>query len=315
MAGKLYTVVGGSGFLGRYVVQRLAAHGHRVRVAVRRPNLAEFLKPLGAVGQIQIVQANVRDLPSINRAVEGATGVINLVGLLYSRGPQTFDAVQTKGAATVAQAAATAGVESFVQVSALGADAASESRYARSKAEAETLVRTIMPQATIMRPSIVFGPEDGFFNRFARLAKLLPVMPVIAGDTQFQPVYVGDVADAIVTAIENPETYGGKLFELGGPCTYTFRELLQLILKEIMVDKPLVDIPMSVAKLQAILLGWLPTPPLTTDQLILLQKDNIVSPGALGLAKLDIAATPVEAILPSYLIQYRPKGQFSRKMA
>lgn len=315
MAGDLYTVFGGSGFIGRYVVQQLAAHGHRVRVAVRNPNLALFLKPSGAVGQIQLVQANVRNAESVARAVAGADGVVNLVGLLGESGHQTFKDVQAEGAATVARAAAAAGVRAFVQMSAIGADAASPARYAQTKAEAEAAVRAALPQATILRPSVVFGPEDDFLNRFARLARMLPVMPVVAGDTRFQPVYVADVAAAVVTALEAPAEVGGHSFELGGPRTYTMRELLAYILDETMLDRPLVEVPMAAASLLAGLTGWLPGAPLTSDQLKMLARDNVVSPTSADLRALGVSPTPLEAIAPSYLVQYRPKGRFSTKAA
>ncbi|MEX6724813.1 complex I NDUFA9 subunit family protein [Parapedomonas caeni] len=315
MAGDLYTVFGGSGFIGRYVVQQLAARGHRVRVAVRNPNLALFLKPSGAVGQIQLVQANVRNAESVARAVAGADGVVNLVGLLAESGHQTFKDVQAEGAATVARAAAAAGVRAFVQMSAIGADAASPARYARTKAEAEAAVRAALPQATILRPSVVFGPEDDFINRFARLARMLPVMPVVAGDTRFQPVYVADVAAAVVSALEAPAEVGGHVFELGGPRTYTMRDLLAYILDEAMLDRPLVEVPMAAAGLLASLTGWLPGAPLTSDQLLMLARDNVVSPTSADLRALGVSPTPLEAIAPSYLVQYRPKGRFSTKAA
>jgi NADH dehydrogenase len=314
MAGDLYTVFGGSGFIGRYVVQQLAARGHRVRVAVRNPNLALFLKPSGAVGQIQLVQANVRNAESVARAVAGADGVVNLVGLLAESGHQTFKDVQAEGAATVARAAA-AGVRAFAQMSAIGADAASPARYARTKAEAEAAVRAALPQATILRPSVVFGPEDDFINRFARLARMLPVMPVVAGDTRFQPVYVADVAAAVVSALEAPAEVGGHVFELGGPRTYTMRDLLAYILDEAMLDRPLVEVPMAAAGLLASLTGWLPGAPLTSDQLLMLARDNVVSPTSADLRALGVSPTPLEAIAPSYLVQYRPKGRFSTKAA
>lgn len=315
MAGDLFTVFGGSGFIGRYVVQQLAARGHRVRVAVRNPNLALFLKPSGAVGQIQLVQANVRNAESVARAVAGADGVVNLVGLLAESGHQTFKDVQAEGAATVARAAAAAGVRAFAQMSAIGADAASPARYARTKAEAEAAVRAALPQATILRPSVVFGPEDDFINRFARLARMLPVMPVVAGDTRFQPVYVADVAAAVVSALEAPAEVGGHVFELGGPRTYTMRDLLAYILDEAMLDRPLVEVPMAAAGLLASLTGWLPGAPLTSDQLLMLTRDNVVSPTSADLRALGVSPTPLEAIAPSYLVQYRPKGRFSTKAA
>lgn len=312
MAYGLYTVFGGSGFLGRYVVQRLAAQGHRVRVAVRHPNLGLFLKPLGHIGQIQLVQANVRDEASVARAVEGSTGVINLVGILGESGHQRFDAVHVEGAARIAQAAARAGVQGLVHISALGADPESPSNYARTKGLAESAVLDAFPKATILRPSVVFGPEDGFLNRFANLIKMLPAVPVICGNTKFQPVYVGDVAEAIVAALHDPLNFGGKVFELGGPRVLTMREIMTYVRDEILCKKELVAVPMPLAKMQAAVLGLLPNPPLTTDQLLMLQKDSVPAPDAPGFAQFGITPTPMEAIAPRYLVRYRPKGRFSR---
>jgi uncharacterized protein YbjT (DUF2867 family) len=310
---KFVTVIGGSGFIGRYVVQQLVDAGLRVRVAVRNPNLALFLKPLGRVGQVQLCQANLRNRASVEAAVAGADAVINLVGLLYESGPQSFEDVQRDGAILAAECAAAAGATQFVQLSAIGADAQSDSAYARSKAEAEAGVRKVFPAATILRPSIVFGPEDGFFNRFAAMAKWpMPVMPVVAGDTRFQPVYVKDVAACVLQAVVN-NTHAGKTYELGGPGTYSFRALTKMILDEIMVSKPLIDVPMPIAKIQAMVLGLAPKPLVTSDQLKLLAKDNVVGAGARTIADFGITPTPVEAIVPSYLVRFRPKGQFSRK--
>lgn len=312
MAYGLYTVFGGSGFLGRHVVQRLAAQGHRVRVAVRRPDLANFLKPLGHIGQIQIVPVNVRDPESVKNAVAGSTAVINLVGILSESGPQTFDKVHVEGAANVARAAAEAGVRALVHISAIGAEADSKAGYARSKAQGEARVREAFPQATILRPSIMFGPEDSFLNRFAGLIKMLPFVPVICGDTRFQPVYVGDVAEAVVRAVQDPDRYGGRTFELGGPVVRTMREILAYVRKEIMSDKDLVTIPDALARMQAAILGLLPKAPLTTDQLLMLQRDNVPAPGAEGLDAFGITPTPMESIAPRYLVLYRPKGAYSR---
>jgi uncharacterized protein YbjT (DUF2867 family) len=313
MDSKLVTVIGGSGFIGRYVVQKLADAGHRVRVAVRNPNLALYLKPLGRVGQVQLVQANLRNQASVEAAVANADVVINLVGLLFERGHQSFDEVQRDGAILAAQCAAKAGASAYIHMSAIGADRESHSNYARTKAEAKNGVRAAFPAATILKPSIVFGPEDGFFNRFASMAKWpMPVMPVVAGDTKFQPVYVGDVAEVVLKCVES-RAYEGKSYELGGPRIYSFRDLIRFILDEVMVKKPLVDVPMPLAKLQAMLLGLAPKPLVTTDQLKLLEHDNIVSIGATTLNDFGITPTPVEAIVPSYLIRYRTKGQFARK--
>ena len=312
---KLYTVIGGSGFVGRYVVQRLAAAGHRVRVAVRHPNQAMFLRPLGAVGQVEPIAANVRSPASIARAVAGADGVVNLVGILYQAGQQSFAAVQADGAGTVAQAAADTGVGALVHVSAIGADAEGPARYARTKAAGEAAVRAAYPAATILRPSIIFGREDGFFNRFAQLAGMLPLIPAICGDTRFQPVYVDDVAGAITVALTQPAAYAGQTYELGGPRAYLFRDLLKYIAAEIRTTKPVVDIPLPLAKLQAAVLGILPKPMLTLDQLAMLERDNVPSGAMPGLDAFGITATPVEAIVPEYLARFRPYGQFNRRAA
>jgi uncharacterized protein YbjT (DUF2867 family) len=314
---KLVTVFGGTGFVGRYVVQLLAERGWRVRVAARNPNLALFLKPLGALGQVQLVQANVRYPQSVAAAVSGADAVVNLVGILGESGKQSFDAVQRDGAAAIAAASAAAGVSQMVQISAIGADAESAIAYQRTKGEAEQQVRAAMPGAVILRPSIVFGPEDQFFNRFGSMASLptlmMPILPVICGDTKFQPVYVKDVAAAVVEAIANP-AHAGQTFELGGPARYSFRELLAYIKSETHSRKPLVEIPLGMAKMQAAVLGLLPNAPLTSDQLAMLQSDNVVT-GTDGLAAMGLAPTPVEAVVPAILARYRPRGQFAPKRA
>lgn len=310
---SLVVIFGGSGFVGRYVVQRLARRGARIRVAVRHPETALFLKPMGATGQIQVVQANVRAAQSVAAAVEDADIVINLAGILSPRGKQTFDAVQAEGAGHVARAAKAAGAKRLVHISAIGADPESDSAYARSKAEGERAVLEAFPDATILRPSLVFGPEDDFFNRFAAMARLLPVMPLIAGDSRFQPVYVGDVADAVAAALDAGAKAAGKTFELGGPRVYSFKELLALTMKEAMVRRPFLPIPMPLARIQAFFAQYLPNPPITPDQLRLLGRDNVTGPDAEGLPALGITPTPLEAILPVYLKRYRPKGQFSRR--
>lgn len=313
MADRVVTVFGGSGFVGRYVVQRLARRGDRIKVAVRRPGDAMFLKPLGSVGQIQIVQANVRNPGSVEGAVEGSHAVVNLVGILAASGKQTFMALQAEGALTIAKAARDLGAKQMIQMSAIGADPDGESQYAYTKALGEQWVLESFPDATVLRPSLVFGSEDRFFNRFASLAKMSPVMPLIAGSSRFQPVYVGDVADAAVAVLEAGKKAQGKIFELGGPKTYTFKELLQLTMDEAMVKRPFLPIPMPIARLQAFFAQMLPDPPLTPDQLKLLAKDNVVAEGANGFKTLGITPTPVEAIVPTYLKRYRPKGQFSKK--
>jgi NADH dehydrogenase len=314
---KLVTVFGGTGFIGRYVVQMLAARGWRVRAAVRNPNLALFLKPLGTLGQVQLVQANVRFPQSVAAAVAGADAVVNLVGILGESGKQRFDTVQRDGAAAIARAAATAGVSQMVQLSAIGANAESWIAYQRTKGEAEQLVRQVIPGAVILRPSIVFGPEDQFFNRFGSIASLptlmMPILPVICGDTKFQPVYVKDVAAAVVEALANP-VHAGQTYELGGPARYSFRDLLDYIKAQTRSRKPLLEIPLGIAKIQAAVLGLLPNAPLTSDQLAMLQSDNVVT-GTDGLDAMGLTPTPMEAVVPAMLARYRPRGQFAPKRA
>jgi NADH dehydrogenase len=312
MAERLVTVFGGSGFIGRYVVKRLAASGARVRVAVRRVENAKFLKPMGDVGQIAPFLANVRVESSVRAAVEGADAVVNLVGILHERGAQSFGAVQATAPGLIAAAAKASGVRRLVHLSAIGADPASPAAYARTKAEGEAAVRAEFPEATILRPSIVFGPEDGFFNRFGNLARLLPALPLIGGgETRFQPVYVGDVANAVMAALDRPDALG-RTYELGGPRVYTFAELLQYVLEVTQRRRLLAPVPWPLAKLQGRVLGLLPNPPLTYDQVLLLEKDNVVGPNVPGLADLGIAHLhTVEAIVPTYLVRYRRTGQFA----
>ncbi len=301
------TVFGGSGFIGRYVVQRLAALGYVTRVAVRDPEGAMFLRPMGRVGQVVPMFASLANAATVARAVEGAELVVNLVGILAERRPGDFARVQAEGAGRIASAAAAAGASRMVQLSAIGADAAGASVYGRTKAEGEAAVRAAMPAATVLRPSLVFGPEDKFFNRFAAMAQWLPFMPVIAGDTRMQPVYVGDVADAVIAGLKAQDT-AGQTYELGGPRVWTFREILASILHETRRRRPLVNIPMGLARFQASIAEKLPTKPFTRDQLLLLSRDNVVSAGAAGLPELGIQATPVELIVPGYLDRYRPGG-------
>jgi NADH dehydrogenase len=301
------TVFGGSGFIGRYVVKRLAAAGHVVRVAVRDPEAALFLKPMGAVGQIVPLAASVTQPSAVARAVEGADFVVNLVGILAERHAGEFSRVQAEGAKTVATAGAAAGVKRFVHVSAIGADPASASLYAKSKGQGEQGVQAAFPAATILRPSIVFGPEDQFFNRFAAIAAISPVMPVIAGATRFQPVYVGDVADAVMAALTRPEATG-RIYELGGPSVYTFRELLAWILRQTQRRRRLVTVPMGLARIEAAILELLPGKLLTRDQLLMLEKDNVVGKGVLSLAELGVRPTPVDLVVPQYLARFRPGG-------
>jgi NADH dehydrogenase len=310
MAERLITVFGGSGFLGRHLVKRLAARGWRVRVAVRDPEGANFLKPMGEVGQIAPVQANLRDEGSVARAVANADAVVNLVGILYESGHQRFDAVHAAGAGRVARAAAAADVTRLVQVSAIGADAGSPSLYARSKAAGEEAARSAFPDVTIFRPSLVFGPEDQVFNRFAALARLSPVLPLIGGgDTRFQPVYVGDVAEAMARALDDPATKA-KTYELGGPEILTFRQLMEVVMRETGRRRLLVPWPTELAMFQALFLELLPVPPLTRDQVKLLQRDNVVGTEALTLADLGVTATAVDAVVPSYLARFRRHGGY-----
>jgi NADH dehydrogenase len=313
---ELVTVFGGGGFLGRHTVRALARQGHRIRVAVRRPHLIPELRVMGDVGQIELVQANIRNADSVARALEGTTAVVNLVGVLYASGKQTFEAVQAEGPATIATLAARHGVTRFVQMSAIGADPKSSAAYGRSKAAGEAAVRAAIPGATVLRPSIVFGPEDDFFNRFAAMAAVSPVLPLIGGGkSRFQPVYVADVAAAIVAVLANP-ALAGATYELGGPTVYSFRQLLELIVRETGRHPALVPVPWPMAALIGtvgdVQAAVLPIPPvLTSDQVRLLRSDNVVAAGSPGLADLGITATPVESIVPSYLWRFRPGGQFA----
>lgn len=311
MADRLVTVFGGSGFVGRYVVKRLAKQGWRVRVAVRRPQEAGFLRPMGDVGQVAVVQANIRHTPSVKLAVEGADVVVNLVGILAESGSQKFQQIQAEGAKRVALAAKEAGVSRFVQLSAIGADANAESDYARSKAEGEAAVKAVYPDAVIIRPSLVFGPEDQFFNRFANMARYVPVLPLIGGgETKFQPVYVGDLADAVVAAANGAVPAADKPYELGGPAVYSFRQLMEAVLKVTERKALLLPIPFGIAAMQAAAIGWLPGAPITSDQVKLLRHDNVAAAGAPGFAAFGITPTSIEAILPTYLHRFRKAGQY-----
>jgi len=313
---KVVTVFGGSGFVGRHVVRALARRGYRVRVAVRRPDLAYHLQPLGDVGQITAVQANLRVRWSVERAIEGADAVINLVGILFESGRQSFAAVQEFGARAVAEACAEAKVP-LVHMSALGADPDGESEYARTKGRAEAAVLSALgKKAVVIRPSIIFGPEDDFFNKFADMARFSPVMPLIGGGgTKFQPVYVGDVAEAFARAVDG-KLAGGKVYELGGPEVLTFRECLEEVLKVTQRKRFFVAIPWWVARLQGRILGLLPKPLLTVDQVTLLKTDNVVSDEAekdgRTFAGIGIRPATVDAILPTYLWRFREAGQFTK---
>ncbi len=309
MAQQLVTIFGGAGFVGTTLVEHLAKTGVRIRVAVRRPNSAMHVKPLGEVGQIQVVQANLRDEASVRAAVQGSDAVINLVGILFESGAQKFNAVHTRGAETVARISAELGVRTLVHMSAIGVDEESPAFYAQSKALGEKAVTEAFPDATIIRPSVIFGASDGLFNRFAQAASL-PILPVFSGDTKFQPVYVGDVVKVMVRAL-NDSNMQGKTYELGGADIYSLREMMQLAAKEARREPWFVDVPDYIAPFNVFFLGLLPNPPITLDQLRMLSKDNVVSDDAQGLSDLNIAPTSLEAILPTYLHQYRPKGQFA----
>jgi uncharacterized protein YbjT (DUF2867 family) len=315
----LVTVYGGSGFLGRAVVRSLCKRDYRIRVAVRRPELAGHLQPLGKVGQIHAVQANLRYPASVEAAMRGADIAVNLVGILAQSGAQTFDAVQAEGAGTVAKAAAAAGAR-MVHVSAIGANENSTSRYARSKAAGEQAVLAAAPTATIFRPSVVFGPEDDFTNRFASLARISPALPLIGGGaTKLQPVYVGDVATAIADAVDG-KAKAGSAYELGGPEVLSMREIMEMILAITGRNRMLVSLPFGLAKLQALFLQFAPGAfKLTGDQVELLRSDNVVSDAAksagLTLEGLGIAPDSMEGVAPQYLWRFRKAGQFAQKSA
>ncbi len=323
--GDLVVIFGGAGFIGRHTVQALAKRGLRIRAAVRRPDLAGHLQPLGNVGQIHAVQANVRHPDSVRAAVKGARAVINLVGILAERGRQTFEAVHIEGARTVARAAREGEAAALVHLSAIGADARARARYARSKAAGEVAVLEEFPEAVVLRPSIVFGPEDQFFNRFAAMARLSPALPLIGGGkTRFQPVYVGDVARAISAMLEGWAQVnesgaigeGGAIYELGGPEVLSFRALLERVLHYTGRKRWLVPIPFWLATLQALLMSPLPNPPLTVDQVRLLKRDNVVSDEAKArgrtLEGLGISPpTAIDLVVPQYLERFAPKGQYS----
>jgi len=312
---RLVTVFGGSGFIGRHVVRALAKRHYRIRVAVRRPELAGYLQPLGRVGQIHAVQANLRHAGSIAAAVRDADAVVNLVGILYERGRQSFEAVHTAGAKAVALAAAQQGAR-LVHMSALGVDDESPSAYSRSKAEGEKAVLAALPDATIFRPSVVFGPEDDVFNKFAALARVMPVLPLVGGGHgKFQPVFAGDVGAAFAAAVDG-EARPCTVYELGGPEVFTLKQIMEYVLATVERRRLLVPLPFGLAKLQARVLQWMPKPLLTPDQVELLRSDSIVSANAVAdgrtLQGLGIAPVSVQAIVPSYLWRFRSTGQFKR---
>lgn len=311
----LITIYGGSGFIGRHVVRAIAETGARMRIAVRRPELAGFLQPLGGVGQINAVQANVRYPDSLLAAAEDADAVVNLVGILSPSGKQTFKAVMDEGARNVAEAAQAKGARALVHVSAIGASPEAPSHYARSKAAGEKAVREAFPGAAILRPSIVFGPEDDFFNRFAAMARISPVLPLIGGGkTKIQPVFAGDVAKAVVAGLTG-KTEPGAPYELGGPEVLTMKEVMQRVLAYTMRKRLLLSEPFFIAKLQGAFLQWLPKPLLTVDQVRMLETDNVVSEEARRagrtLERLGIEPVAIKSVVPEYLEQYRPRGQFS----
>ena len=328
MSQRVVTVFGGSGFIGRHVVQRLAAQGVIVRVAVRDLEAAMFLKPLGDVGQVILTAVDIKDTEQVAGAVDGAQAVINLVGILSPWFKQTFDAVHVEGARNIATEASRAGVRHLVHLSAIGADAQSPALYGRTKAAGEEAVRAAFPEATIIRPSVVFGPEDNFFNMFAGMTRFSPVLPVFGcplfpkislfqgdhlidvdfygdGGTKFQPVYVGDVADAVMAALDGAASQG-RTYELGGPHIYSFKALMELVLARIGRKRLLVPYPFGLAMIGAWFLEKLPNPLLTRDQLLLLQRDNVVGEGALTFADLNLTPTGAEAILPTYLNRFQP---------
>ncbi|WP_186766519.1 complex I NDUFA9 subunit family protein [Puniceibacterium confluentis] len=314
---KLVTIYGGSGFVGRYIARRMAKEGWRVRVAVRRPNEAIFVRPYGVVGQVEPVLCNIRDDASVALALAGADAVVNCVGILAESGKNGFDSVQAEGAARVARLAAEAGVGRLVQISAIGADPDSDSAYARSKARGEAAVLEHFPTAVILRPSVIFGPEDGFFNRFAAMSRLGPVLPVVGAATRFQPVYVDDVARAAVLGVTGAAAPG--IYELGGPDVASFRDLMRQMLEVIQRRKLVLNIPFPVARLmgagfdllQTMSLGLISNKMITRDQVRNLRHDNIVSEGAKGFADLGLQPTALQSVLPEYLWPYRPSGQYA----
>jgi NADH dehydrogenase len=315
---NLVTVFGGSGFIGAQAVRQLAKAGWRIRVAVRNPNLAYRMRLQGDVGQIDLVQANIRNRASVQRALEGATAAVNLVGVLYETGRQDFQAIHAQGAQTVAEAAREQGVARLVQMSALGANANSTAKYARTKAEGELAARAVYPDAVVVRPSIVFGQDDQFFNRFAAMATVSPALPLIGGGrTRFQPVFVGDVGKALA-AVTEAAAAAGQTYELGGPAVFNFRELMEMMLAQIGRRRLLAPVPFPAAALLGaagdLVAGVVP-PPITSDQVRLLRTDNVASGRHPGLAELGVAATTLEAVMPTYLWRYRKGGQYADQEA
>jgi len=312
---KLATIIGGSGFLGTQLVQQMADQGYRIRVGVRRPDLAGHVCPLGSVGQVQPIQVNVRNFDSVAHALKGADIVINLAGIQHESGPQRFDGVNTAGAANVARAASEAGVSSLIHVSALGADPEAKSVFLRSKALGEKEVLAAFPKAIIFRPATIFGPDDRFFNLFGTFARLFPIMPVIGGKASHQPVYVGDVAAAITRAAQG-EAKNGTVYELGGPDILTMKELMQKVLKESRRTQPLVVWPKPIALLEGWFLQWLPNPWLTVDQVIRYSTNEVVSENAIAQKRtfeaFSIEPKALDAVLPTYMWRFAKHGQFER---
>lgn len=311
---KLVTIIGGSGFLGRHMVRNLAKRGYRIRVACRRPDLAGHVLPLGTPGQIALVQANVRYPSSIAAACEGAFAVINLPAVLYSSGAQTFEALHVFGAEAVAKAARASKAQLLIHMSSLGADLNSKSRYASSKAEGEAKAKAAYPGAIILKPSVVFGPEDNFFNKFAAMARFSPVLPMVGANTKFQPVFVGDIAEAVAVLVDRGVA-DGKTYELGGPAIMTMRHILNYVLATVQRKRLKANLPFPVASLVGAVAGLLPKPQLTWDQVELLKSDNVVSDAAekqgRSLKGLGLVPRSVDAIVPSYLYRYRKAGQFT----
>jgi len=313
---KLVTIFGGSGFVGRYIAQRMAREGWRVRVAVRRPNEAHFVKPYGTVGQVEPILCNIRDDVSVQSVTQGADAVVNCVGTFDKNGKNNFDAVQHEGAARIARLAAAEGVARVVHISAIGADVEGESLYAQSKGKGEAAVLASCPDAVILRPSVIFGPEDQFFNRFASMARMSPVLPLVGANTKFQPVYVDDVAAAVVKGVLG-EVSGG-IYEVGGPDVHSFRELMELMLATTRRRRLILGLPFwagtvmgTVTGAVSFVTGGLAPQPITVDQVKSLRQDNVVSEGAKTLEDMGIKATAMEAVLPSYLWQFRPSGQYA----
>ena len=312
---RVATVFGGAGFIGRHLVRQLAQRDWRVRVASRNPKRALFLKPSGAVGQIAPIYANIHDDASVAAAVRDSDYVINLVGILYESGRETFQAVHADAAGRIARAARDAGAQRFIQVSAMGASDQSEARYAQTKAAGEAAVLDAFPEASILRPSVIFGPEDNFFNQFGEMARMSPFLPLIGGGrTRFQPVYVGDVADAVMACLDDPGTKG-RVYDLGGPQVYSFKEILQIVMRETRRRRLLLTLPWGVANLQARVFQMLPKPLLTVDQVTLLKTDNVASGDLPTLTDLGIEPTTVEVIVPTYLWRFRPGGRFADRQA